>query len=220
MNRSDLSELLEGAGDPAFVVNGTGAVIAWNAAAKALFGLSEAQVLGKECWAILDGCDSRGARVCTSHCAVLDIARTHGRVSSFDVRVKTAGGKRKWVTISVLVARAREMHALVHIVHDVNAEKQLQAMTKEIVKLVQHLDAENIDDGMEPRAPEPPGATLTTRERTVLKYLDRGMSTADMADELNVSVATIRNHVQHVLEKLGVHTRLEAVAQARSRRML
>jgi DNA-binding NarL/FixJ family response regulator len=41
-----------------------------------------------------------------------------------------------------------------------------------------------------------------------------------MADELNVSAATVRNHVQHILEKLGVHTRLEALAQARSRRML
>jgi PAS domain S-box-containing protein len=220
MNRSDLQELLEGAGDPAFVVNGAGVIIAWNAAAKELFGLSDAEVLGKECWAIVDGFDSRGARVCMRDCAVLEIARRHRRLSSFEVRVKTAGGKRKWVRVSVLVASARETQALVHIVHDVNAEKQLQAVTKEMVKLVHRLGAENIDAGLEPRAPEAPVPNLTARERTVLKYLGRGMSTADMADELNVSIATIRNHVQHLLEKLGVHTRLEAVSQARSRRML
>jgi PAS domain S-box-containing protein len=217
MNRSDLQELLEGAGDPAFVVNGMGVIIAWNAAAKELFGLSEMEVLGKDCWAIVDGCDWRATRVCTRNCVVLEIARKHRRLSSFDVRVNTAGGKRRWVRVSVLVARTGATEALVHILHDVNAEKQLQTATKEIVKLVHRLGAENIETGTEARAPEAPAPNLTAKERAVLEYLSRGMSTADMADELNVTTATIRNHVQHVLEKLGAHSRLEAVSQARSR---
>ena len=42
----------------------------------------------------------------------------------------------------------------------------------------------------------------------------RGASTRAMAERLHVSPATVRNHVQHILEKLGVHSRLEAAASA------
>jgi two-component system nitrate/nitrite response regulator NarL len=41
-----------------------------------------------------------------------------------------------------------------------------------------------------------------------------------MAERLHVSPATVRNHVQHILEKLGVHSRLEAAAFATRYRLL
>jgi DNA-binding NarL/FixJ family response regulator len=47
-----------------------------------------------------------------------------------------------------------------------------------------------------------------------------GMSTRAAADKLHVSPATVRNHVQNVLGKLGAHSRLEAVAVANRRRLL
>jgi DNA-binding NarL/FixJ family response regulator len=47
----------------------------------------------------------------------------------------------------------------------------------------------------------------------VIGLLARGMGTREMADRLQVSRATIRNHVQSILGKLGVHSRLEAVAR-------
>jgi two-component system nitrate/nitrite response regulator NarL len=55
---------------------------------------------------------------------------------------------------------------------------------------------------------------LTTRETQVLDGLTRGASTSGLASALNVSPATARTHVHNVLAKLGVHTRLEAVAYA------
>jgi DNA-binding NarL/FixJ family response regulator len=55
---------------------------------------------------------------------------------------------------------------------------------------------------------------LSDREREVLHLLARGQSTAAMAEELHLSVNTVRNHAQSVLTKLGVHSRLEAVSQA------
>lgn len=45
-----------------------------------------------------------------------------------------------------------------------------------------------------------------------------GRNTRTAADELHVSVATVRNHVQSILTKMGVHSRLEAVAVAARRR--
>ena len=48
----------------------------------------------------------------------------------------------------------------------------------------------------------------------MLKRLARGASTSALAGALHVSPATARTHVHNVLAKLGVHTRLEAVAYA------
>lgn len=56
------------------------------------------------------------------------------------------------------------------------------------------------------------GADLSPRELDVLRLLASGASTKAMAEELHLSVNTIRNHVQRVLVKLHAHSKLEAVA--------
>ena len=55
---------------------------------------------------------------------------------------------------------------------------------------------------------------LTQREREVLALLVRGTSSADMARRLDISPNTLRTHVQSVLTKLQVHSRLEAASFA------
>ncbi len=59
-----------------------------------------------------------------------------------------------------------------------------------------------------------PGADLTAREREVLRLVAEGLSTPDMAARLVVSTNTVRNHVQSILTKLGVHSKLEALIVA------
>ena len=59
---------------------------------------------------------------------------------------------------------------------------------------------------------------LTGREREVLRRIILGQGTQEMADEMHVSRSTARTHVQNVLRKLGVHSRLEAVAVVSRRR--
>jgi PAS domain S-box-containing protein len=63
--------------------------------------------------------------------------------------------------------------------------------------------------------PEPhPELRLTPRQAEILRLLERGRSTTQIADELHLSRATIRNHVRHLLHAVGAHSRLEAVAIA------
>ena len=57
-------------------------------------------------------------------------------------------------------------------------------------------------------------AQLTRREIELLGFLRRGVSTAGIAEQLFLSVHTVRNYVQNVLTKLGAHSKLEAVAIA------
>lgn len=63
-----------------------------------------------------------------------------------------------------------------------------------------------------------PPAHLTPRQAEVLRHLEAGRSTKQIAQELHVSTETVRNHVRHLLRALGVTTRLEAVAAVRGGR--
>jgi PAS domain S-box-containing protein len=61
-----------------------------------------------------------------------------------------------------------------------------------------------------------PHPHLTPRQVEVLRLLEQGRSTKQIAAELHLSTETVRNHVRHLLRALGVNTRLEAVAAART----
>ncbi len=55
---------------------------------------------------------------------------------------------------------------------------------------------------------------LSPREREILGLLAEGRTQSQIADELVISSKTVATHIQHVLSKLGVHTRAQAVAMA------
>ena len=60
-----------------------------------------------------------------------------------------------------------------------------------------------------------PPAHLTPRQAEVLRLLEQGRSTKQIAQELHLSTETVKNHVRHLLRALGVNSRLEAVAAVR-----
>ncbi len=57
-------------------------------------------------------------------------------------------------------------------------------------------------------------ATLTTREKDVLRAFAEGRSTGEVAQRLVISPLTVQSHAKNVLAKLGVHTKVEAVRMA------
>lgn len=58
-------------------------------------------------------------------------------------------------------------------------------------------------------------ARLTPREVEIVRLIDEGLSNRDIGARLAIEVATVKNHVHHVLEKLQVHRRGEAAARLR-----
>jgi DNA-binding NarL/FixJ family response regulator len=63
----------------------------------------------------------------------------------------------------------------------------------------------------------PPRLALTNREVEIVQLVDQGMSNKEIAARLGIEIATVKNHVHNVLEKLQVHRRAEAAARLRGR---
>ena len=70
------------------------------------------------------------------------------------------------------------------------------------------------------RRNEVPAPRLTERELEVLKLVARGLNNRDIAKELFISENTVKNHIRNILEKLQLHSRMEAVVYAVREKLL
>ncbi len=68
--------------------------------------------------------------------------------------------------------------------------------------------------------PQMPAPRLTEREMEVLKLVAQGMNNRDIAKELFISENTVKNHIRNILEKLHLHSRMEAVVYAVREKLL
>lgn len=66
----------------------------------------------------------------------------------------------------------------------------------------------------------PPHEPLSAAQQRVLALLNRGFTTREMAQQLGITVGTVRWHLNHVFEKLRVRSRTQAVVRARELRLL
>ena len=71
-------------------------------------------------------------------------------------------------------------------------------------------------EGRPDDTPTAPPPHLTPRQVEVLRLLEQGRSTKQIAAELHLSTETVRNHIRRLFRALGVNSRLEAVAAARA----
>ncbi len=96
---------------------------------------------------------------------------------------------------------------------------KLEALAKHVRAAMQHYEQPNpLSDG-EGFADEADGdgnaiTRLTRRELEILQLLARGLNNEVISRQLYISPTTTRNHIQNILGKLGVHSKLEAVAYA------
>jgi len=68
--------------------------------------------------------------------------------------------------------------------------------------------------------PQIPAPRLTDREMEVLRLVAKGMNNRDIAKELYISENTVKNHIRNILEKLHLHSRMEAVVYAVREKLL
>ena len=69
--------------------------------------------------------------------------------------------------------------------------------------------------GDEPATPDAVFAALSGRERQVLTLMTEGLGNAEIAERLQISEKTVRNHASNIFDKLGVWSRAQAIVFAR-----
>ena len=214
MRLREIKELVVSTADPSFAVDGSGCIAAWTSAAEALFGLSARDTIGRQCEEIVQGTDECGP-VCSAHCTIQQAVRKHHPVGNFDLQVQTANGMQ-WCNVSVLIADGDNSPNpySIHIVRQIDVGKRFEMLVRDFVVTGTGLTAAQATTLISSTRSPARETNLTTRERDVLKLLARGATTTAVAEKLHISRTTVNNHVQHILRKLGSHTRLEAIRRA------
>ncbi|MET7401804.1 response regulator transcription factor [Dactylosporangium sp. NPDC005572] len=135
-------------------------------------------------------------------------------LTTFDLDEHVLAGLRAGASGFLLKDVGRRQ--LVEAVHTVAAGEALFAQSV-LRRLVAHYVARPAGSparppGVSPAAAGPGG--LTAREREVLQLIGYGLSNADIAAELVISMATVKTHVRHLLQKLALRDRAQAVILA------
>jgi PAS domain S-box-containing protein len=205
----DLDALLTNTADGVCASGVDGRIVFWNRSAERLLGYAAREVVGKPCCDVFVGRDPAGNRLCYQGCHVQTLVKRGEPIEHFEMATRTKAGRPVWLDISILTVPGarRDATTTVHLFRDVTTAHEVEALVRERLAQAQ--------PSAPPEGPPPP--ELTRREIEILRLLAAGASTRAMADRLHVSPATVRNHVQHILEKLGVHSRLEAAAYATRR---
>lgn len=212
---SDPLQIVASTADPAFATDEKGRIVIWNHAAEDLFGRNADEVLGQPCHEVLRGRDVFGNCYCHEGCSPQRMVRQREAICSFEIDLEHADGDSVRVGISIVAVPGprQSQYSLIHLLRP------------------RARDVPQSDSGRGPLAsfaagtgapaPQSPGSySLTPREVEILQALAKGWTTHQIADRLYISVATVRNHVQNILQKLDVHSRVEAVSLALRERLI
>lgn len=213
---NEMYEALNGAADGAFIVDEELRIQFWNRAAEEITGFGKGDVIGQKCYKILQGYDESSRLICKACCQVVEQALKSKPVPNYDLRARTSESGRRWLNMSIITSNINgngKKKMITHLFRDISQKKEDEMFFRRILEIAQRYHI----------LPFEPGESvernhiiekLTPRELEVLALLGRGYSTQEIAEALTISMSTVRNHIQNIFEKLGVHSRPEAVVFA------
>jgi PAS domain S-box-containing protein len=205
--------------DGAFVIDERHRIIFWNQAAKAILGYTAEEVAGLQCYEIMGGRDEQGRTLCQRFCRVATQAERGDVMPNRDVYVRTRSGEGCWLNVTTFAYASADQtigQVIVHLFRDVTENKEYQQFVDHVLAASEQLqqNGKGSHKRVSTVAMRPQGSELTPREWQVLGLMAQGQGTGEMAVAMTVSTSTVRNHVQNILDKLGVHSRLGAIAYA------
>ncbi|MCG3193157.1 MAG: hypothetical protein DIJKHBIC_02407 [Thermoanaerobaculia bacterium] len=212
--RADLLDILSTGTPPAFATDADDRIVFWNRGAEELLGQRADKVLGKPCYVVVGGRDLYGNRFCYKACSVVSATREGEPVNGYEFSVGHPSGMSRQlnVTIVQIPGHRPETYTIVHLLQPVEAGTRMAALLRQLDS------ARSAPDtllGLTPlSAPLPEDPPLTDREREILRWVAAGLQNKEIAHKLDISLATVRNHIHRILEKLEVHSKLEAVSLA------
>ncbi len=210
-----IAEIVDGAADPAYAVDGAGSIVAWNKAATEVFGFATDEVIGKSCFEVICGKDSEDS-MCSRDCLVRQLALTDKVVPGFDLKVPTMKGEQ-WFTVTVVVIYLSNNGRLpytIHILRNIDLYKRIDALLRDYVLNETRKTVETPITIAARNGTLQQTSNLTKRELEILKLVAKSETSQTIGEKLNISPITVDNHMQNVLKKLNAHSRLEAVLRA------
>jgi DNA-binding CsgD family transcriptional regulator len=211
---SQIVELIESTSDAAFVSEVYGTIVAWNKPAEILLEKSKAEAIGKKCWDIIRGVDECGP-LCCEECIVRQAAGKNRPTANFDVQLTGISGK-PWCNFYILYARGERSGTLyiIHLLRNVDLRKRLELVVRDFIVQSSHLSLGDTQALLSVSRTPARAIHLTSREQQIVGLLASGLTAREVAAELHISYATANNHIQHLMKKFAVKTRLEAIRRA------
>ena len=191
----DIFDRLQDAPYGAYAIDLSQTIMFWNAEAKRILGHEADGVIGRKCYEVVQSlpADSGDRPICIENCPAI-VAANHGRIPPVShVRMLCASGQRKPVTVIPLITSDQDDRlVLIHMFHETPV------------------------DGSSELASLP----LTPRELEVLSLLALGLRPTEIAEQLFISVHTVRKHIRNACEKLHAHGAMAAVIAAQRQHLL
>jgi len=208
-----LSDLLFRTVDGAYGVNSRQRIVLWNEGCSHLLGIPADDVLGRKCCDILQGKSPTGKPFCSDKCNVAQLAVGGCATRTFPLRVSSAEGEKLklWVNIILVPSLSDDSWICVHLLRRDAALNVLDAINGSLPEFRSQPEKRLHDIAASESTAH---SSLTSREHMVVELLAEGLSTSAMSEVLDIRPVTVRNHIQHIQAKLGVHSKVETVAYA------
>ncbi len=200
-------------------------IVNWNDAAIELFGFTADEVVGRNLQQVIQARDVHGNRLSADHGAFHEMIRIGEAPQSFEITIITGTGKMIRVAVSVVVVLGPKPteYTLVYLMTPMHRRRRADEAIDRLLAQA-NLPGVTVPGGPVPTGAEQRGTNqppqLTRRQLEVLLLLAEGRHSREIAEELNISVHTVRTHIQGVLRTLGAANRLEAVSRALHERII
>ncbi len=192
-------------GAPVWIVDPQGKISYINERAEALLGRSASACLGQPCHAVIAGTDVSGCRLCKAPCPLRSIAKLRREIEPMKLWLMGSDRRRRCIQVLHIALTAPDGTEpwLVHCALDQDRAHRVEQFLTRIASRTAKSwgNSETLQN-----------SALTRREKQLLELLAEDNSLHQIAAKLHLSYATVRNHVQSILNKLDSHSILEAVA--------
>ena len=224
MRESEYFDVLCNTADGVYIVDADKHIVRWNKGAEKLLKFVEGDVINHDCHQIIAGKLSTDKPNCGQNCKIHAGVLKGSPQRNFDIWTYTHEGEPIWLNVSIISPPDTDSPFLAHILRDITKEKQTgMALDRFIADLGNQSFISGINSEQMPnvhyaeRGCTPsngPTVALSSREIEVLTLLAEGLSTKGLAEKLEISHFTARNHIQNILVKLNLHSKAQAVSYA------
>jgi PAS domain S-box-containing protein len=211
--------------DGVYIVNSDKQIVRWNKGAERMLKYSESDVLNHDCYQVISGMISPEKPLCGQNCRIHSGVLKGSPQKNFDMLTQTHEGEPLWLNVSIVSPADPEDPFVAHIFRDVTREKRTGLALEQFLTDLGPCNISPKDGAQEKQAIrhfaaakypalERPSIALSGREIEVLTLLAEGLSTNALAEKLDISHFTARNHIQNILVKLDLHSKAQAVSYA------